>query len=300
MVHKAGVVAVVGRPNVGKSTLVNALVGQKVSIVSNKPQTTRKRVLGIATEDNWQIVFVDTPGIHKAKHKLGSAINEAAKKSLFDIDLVLVVVDVSRMPGAEDERVSHALESAGILGDNSKTKTLLCLNKMDQLKADSVERNYEAYLKLFKTDQSVMTSFTRKQNLDVLVGLIVESLPENPSFYPDDSYTDQPLRFIASEIIREKALQTTREEIPHSIATYVEDWDEEENIIHINAVILVERDGQKAIIIGSKGSMIKKFGTEARLEIEELVGKKVFLELFVRVRENWRQNPRILKELDYL
>jgi len=297
---KAGLVAVVGKPNVGKSTLINAIVGHKVSIVSDKVQTTRKRVLGIATTDDYQIVFVDTPGIHKPKHKLGAALNEAAKQSIYDIDLVLAMTDCSRMPSPEDKHVSLMLHEAGVL-DKPK-KLILGLNKMDKLKAEDVERNYEAYKELFPTENIVMTSLIKEQNLDILQGLIVDLLPENPTFYPEDMYTDQPMAFLAAEAVREKCLHLTREEIPHSIATYCETWerDEEDNRLLIRVVILTERDGQKAIILGNKGSMIKEVGIQARREIEEMVGEQIFLELFVKVRADWRQSPRWLKELDYI
>ena len=297
---KAGLVAVVGKPNVGKSTLINAIVGHKVSIVSDKVQTTRKRVLGIATEENHQIVFVDTPGIHKPKHKLGAALNEAAKQSIFDIDLVLVMTDCSRMPGDEDKHVSMLLKEAEIF--NKPEKLILCLNKMDKLKAADVERSYEAYKELFPTENIVMTSLLKGQNVDILQGLIVQLLPENPTFYPDDIYTDQPMAFLAAEAVREKALHLTREEIPHSIATYCETWerDETDGRLLIRVVILTERDGQKAIILGNKGSMIKEIGIQARKDIEEMVGEQIFLELFVKVRADWRQSPRWLKELDYI
>ena len=298
--HKAGVVAVVGKPNVGKSTLVNSVVGQKVSIVSDKVQTTRKRVLGIATTDDYQIVFADTPGVHKPLHKLGATLNEAARRALFDVDVILVVVDCSKMPAPEDERVAALLPSSGIFHDSAKVPVVLCLNKMDKLKADDVERNYEAYCELFKTSKTVMTSFTKQKNIDILVGLIVQELPENPNYFPDDEYTDQPMRFIAAEIVREKALANTSHEVPHAVATTVETWEEAPNLVRIGLTILVERDGQKAILIGKGGSMLKKIGSEARKEIEEMVGKKVFLELFVKVREDWRESVRWLKELDYL
>ncbi|MFM9872014.1 MAG: GTPase Era [Fimbriimonadaceae bacterium] len=297
---KAGLVAVVGKPNVGKSTLINAIVGHKVSIVSDKVQTTRKRVLGIATTDEYQIVFVDTPGIHKPKHKLGAALNETAKQSIYDIDLVLVMTDCSRMPSPEDKHVSLMLKEAGIF-DKPK-KLILGLNKMDKLKAEDVERNFEAYKDLFPTENVVMTSLIKEQNLDILQGLIVDLLPENPTFYPEDMYTDQPMAFLAAEAVREKALHLTREEIPHSIATYCETWErgEEDNRLLIRVVILTERDGQKAIILGNKGSMIKEIGIQARKDIEEFVGEQIFLELFVKVRADWRQSPRWLKELDYI
>ena len=295
---KAGVVAVVGKPNVGKSTLVNLIVGQKVSIVSDKAQTTRKRVLGIATTDEYQIVFVDTPGIHRPRHRLGAALNESARQSLYGIDVLLIVVDCSRMPSQEDKNVAQILEEAGLLGDG--TPRILCMNKMDRLPAADVERNYGAYRELFKAEVSVMTSLVKNQNVDILNGLIVDALPENPTFYPDDIYTDQPMAFLASEIVREKALHLTKKEVPHSLAAYCEEWTQEEDSLFIRIVILVERDGQKAIILGAKGDMIKRIGSLARPEIEEMVGQHVFLELFVKVREDWRQSPRWLRELDYL
>lgn len=301
--HKAGVVAVVGKPNVGKSTLINAIVGHKVSIVSDKAQTTRKRVLGIATTPDYQIVFVDTPGIHKAHTKLGSALNESAKASVFDVDVVLVVVDVSKQPAQEDENVARILDEAGFLKlpeQERKIPVLLCLNKMDKLKAEHVEKNFDAFTKLFKTSDTVMTSFTRRQNIDVLVADLVTRLPENPDYYPEDTYTDQPLRFLAAELVREKALRLTKEEVPHAIATVVQEWIEHEAEAEISVDIVVEREGQKGIMIGKSGSMLKRIGTEAREEIEDILGKKVFLRLFVKVRADWRMNPRLLKELEYL
>ena len=263
---RAGSIAVVGKPNVGKSTLVNALVGHKVSIVSDKPQTTRKRVLGVATTDDWQIVFLDTPGLHKAHHRLGAAINEAARQSVHGVDAVLVVVDVSRMPSDEDKEVARMLRQGGFLDAEPKPGTptlVLCMNKMDKLK-------------------------------------LVERLPEQPPIWAEDEYTDQPVRELAAEIVREKALKATREEVPHALATYVDGWEEEPRLTRISIVLLVERDGQKAILIGKGGEMLKKIGSEARPEIEDLVGGKVFMELFVRVRDDWLGHPATLKELGFL
>lgn len=301
--HKAGVVAVVGKPNVGKSTIINHIVGHKVSIVSDKAQTTRRRVLGIATQPDYQIVFVDTPGIHKPHTKLGSALNQSARSSMFDVDVVLVVVDISRPPTPEDINVATILQEAGFLTEpqqDRKTPVLLCLNKMDKLKAELVEKYFEEFTKLFKTEESVMTSFSRKQNDDILINEIVRRLPENPDYYPEDTYTDQPLRFLAAELVREKALRLTKEEVPHAVATLVQEWDETDNDLDVTVDIIVEREGQKGILIGKKGAMLKQIGTEARLELEDVLGKKVFLRLFVKVRPDWRQNPRLLKELEYL
>ncbi len=300
--HQAGVIAVVGKPNVGKSTFVNTLVGHKVSIVSDKAQTTRKRVLGIATTPKWQMVFVDTPGIHKPLHKLGATLNEAARQSVFDVDVILPVVDVSRMPAPEDKNVAEMLRAAGFLKPKGERKTpvVLVLNKMDKLKAEDVQAHYAAYEEIFEPDEVVMMSLLRERNIEILIGTLLKHLPENPQFYPEDEYTDQSMRFLAAEIIREKVLHHTEKEVPHAVATYVEEWDEQERETLIRAVILVERDGQKAIVIGKKGQMLRQIGTEARLELEDTLGQKVYLELFVKVRDEWRQSPRLLRELDYL
>lgn len=293
--YKAGIVAVVGKPNVGKSTLVNTLVGQKVSIVSDKAQTTRKRILGIHTRGDCQIVFADTPGLHAAKHKLGNILNETVRQTLDGVDVVLVVVDASHHPGKEDVALMEMLRDHQT---RANIPVVLCMNKMDLLKPIDVEANYEAYGKLFPTERLMMTSFTRLQNVDKLVEMIVECLPEGPPLYPEDQVTDQSVRSLASEMVREKALRLTRQEVPHAIATYVENWEETETLVRISAVIMVETDGQKAILIGKGGSMLKKIGTQARVEIEEMLGKKVFLESFVKVRSEWRQNTRLLRELE--
>lgn len=296
--YRSGIVAVVGKPNVGKSTLVNLVVGQKVSIVSDKAQTTRRRLLGIATRGDSQIVFVDTPGIHRAHHELGKALNETARTSVSGVDLVLIVVDSSRMPSKEDRDAAKLLKEAGLWGDG--TPVLLCMNKMDILKAADVERNYEAYRELFPTEEWMMTSFTKEQNVDKLIEQIVAHLPEGEPLYPEEMVTDQSVRSMAAEFIREKALHLTRQEVPHALATYIEDWEETDRFARISAVILVERDSHKGIIIGKSGSMLKKIGTLAREEIQELLEKKVHLELFVKVRDDWRSSMRILQELEYL
>lgn len=297
MSFRSGVVAVVGRPNVGKSTLVNTVVGQKVSIVSDKAQTTRRRIMAVATTLDWQIVFVDTPGVHQPHHKLGKALNETAKRSVQDVDLILIMVDGSKPPNKDDQNLANMLRDTGVA---DPARTVLCLNKMDLLKASDVQERYDAYSAIFPASETMMTSLTKKQNVDLLVGLLVSRLPEGPPHYDADTITDQPMRVLAAELVREKALKATREEVPHALATYVEDWSEDDDLVHISVVLLVEREGQKKILIGKKGAQLGAIGKEARLEIQELLGKKVFLELFVKVREDWRQNPRILQELELL
>jgi len=297
--HKSGIVAVVGRPNVGKSTLVNLMVGHKVSIVSDKPQTTRKSVLGIATREEFQMILVDTPGLHKAHDKLGHALNEAARQSVSEPDAVLVMVDVSRMPGKDDQDVFKMLRQEGWL-DKKRDRVVVALNKMDRLTPERVDANYRAYTKELGEEQVVMTSLNKKQNIDLLLGLLVDRLPEGPPLYPEDEYTDQPLRDLVSEIVREKVLLKTREEVPHAVAVTVDSWEDDGDRLDIMVSIYVERVGQKAIIIGKGGTMLKEIGTTARKEIEDLVGQRVYLETYVKVRADWRANPRLLQELGLL
>jgi GTP-binding protein Era len=301
---KAGFVTLIGKPNVGKSTLLNHVVGQKVSIVSNKKQTTRRRLLGIATTSEYQIVFVDTPGVHEAHTQLGKLLNETAEQALADTDVILAVVDASKKPEREDETIAAMIKRASSPnpggGTPRPTQMVLCLNKMDLLKAHHVEENLEAYCKLFGTTEYMLTTMTKGHNADKLVDLIVSKLPESDLLFPEDDITDQPMRVMAAEIIREKALRLTRQEVPHALATVVDEWEErEDGLTRITASIVVEKDGQKAILIGKKGAMLKQIGTESRLEIESWTGTRVFLELFVKVRTDWRQNPRMLRDLEY-
>ncbi len=300
--YRAGIVALIGRPNVGKSTLLNSVVGQKISIVSDKAQTTRKRLLGIATTDRYQIVFADTPGVHEAHTHLGKILNEAAQGALADVDAVLVVVDSSKEPNKDDEAIAQMLAQSGWLPPKPGKPVLLCLNKMDLLKAHFVQSNVEAYCKLYQTEDYMLTCLTKEQNLQQLVDLVVRQLPEGPPLYAEDELTDQPMRSLAAELIREKALRLTRQEVPHALACLVESWDEvpETDLVRIHASLIVEKEGQKAILIGKRGAMLKRIGTEARAEIEALIGHRVYLELFVKVRPEWRQNPRMLQELEYL
>jgi GTPase len=304
MAHRFGYVALIGKPNVGKSTLLNHIVGQKVSIVSNKPQTTRKRVVGITTACGYQIAFIDTPGIHEPHTKLGRSMVEQARKSLHDVDVIVYVADSSSHPNDGDKEIAKLLTGIEVhdLSDPDKfapIPIILCLNKMDQLKADSVQRNVDAYLGLFKSEEYMLTTATRGFNVDKLVEMIVAKLPEGEAQFDPDDYTDQSSRFIAAEFVREKILIATKQEVPHAVAVMVEDWDEEEGLIRIAASIYVEKTSQRAILIGKQGQFIKKIGTEARAEIEELLGQKIFLELQVRVKEDWRMNPRMLQELEY-
>lgn len=287
-------VAMIGKPNVGKSTLLNALVGQKVSIVSNKPQTTRRRVLGIVQHQDYQVAFIDTPGIHEPHTRLGKAMVEAARQSLSDIDLILYVADAGKKPDEIDKQIAE------LVGSLSRgTKVYLCLNKMDTLRAEMVVSTVEAYTKLFGLGDTdyMMTTATREFNLDKLMAGIVARLPEGEPLFDEDTFTDQPMRFMAAELIREKVLQATRQEVPHATAVVIDEWEEEAGLVRIRAEIVVEKQGQRAILIGKQGQFLKKIGTDSRLEIEKLVEKQVFLELFVKVREDWRMNPRLLHEL---
>ena len=293
--YKAGYVALLGKPNVGKSTLLNQIVGHKVSIVSNKPQTTRRRVIGITTTTEYQIAFIDTPGIHEPHTQLGKAMVEQARMSLGDADEVVYVADGSHHPGEQDREV------AKLIKQDLKIPMILCMNKMDLLKAEDVQRNVDAFCSLLGLGQEdiMLTTATRGHNVDKLVEMIVAKLPEQEPLYPEDEFTDQSSRFLAAELVREKILHATREEVPHSVAVLVDEWDEEPGLTRIGATILVEKSSQRAILIGKQGQFLKKVGTEARLEIEEMLGTKVYLQLHVKVSEDWRMSPRILQELEY-
>lgn len=295
--YRAGFVGLIGRPNVGKSTLLNSVVGEKISIVSNKVQTTRHRLMGVATTDHYQIAFIDTPGIHTPYTQLGKILNQKAESIVTEVDIILVVIDCSTSPGKDDDNIASSLQ-----GLSSNVPLILCLNKMDLLKPQHVEQNIEAYCKLFNTQKYMLTCLTKKQNIDKMTQLIVEHLPLSEPMYDADTLTDQPMRTLAAEILREKALLSTKHEVPYSVATKIDDWSEdiEKKIIHISASIVVERDSQKGILIGKGGLMLKKIATEARLDIEKIIQQKVFLEVFVKVREDWRQKPQFLQEFGYL
>ncbi|MBX3095445.1 MAG: GTPase Era [Fimbriimonadaceae bacterium] len=297
--YHAGIVAVLGRPNVGKSTMVNTLVGNKVSIVSDKAQTTRRRALGILTKPGYQIAFLDTPGIHTPSTKLGRALNDSARSTLDDADALLVVVNVSQDPREEDRRISAMLEGAKLGDAKRSTPLILVMNKMDMLAPADVEARYKEFTDLFQPQEVIMTSMTRGDNLAELEAMIVKHLPEQAPLFDDELYTDQPMRDLASELVREQALKRLRQEVPHALATYCENWEEAEGTTTISVVLLCETEGQKAILIGRRGVMLKAIGTDARKEIEEMIGCHVYLNLFVKVKSDWRQSDRTLQELDY-
>ena len=293
--HRSGFVAVVGRPNVGKSTLVNRLLGQKIAIVSPKPQTTRTRISGILTRDDSQTVFVDTPGIHEPLHKLGEAMVATATRAIPDADVVLFLVSVSESPSKEDRMISEMIRK------NASKPIILVLNKMDLLLTAQKELLPQAYLKMVPghADQ-ILTSAVDGTNLDRLMDMIVGHLPEGPRYYPDDQVTDQTERDIAAELIREQILLCTRAEIPHSVAVVVEEFKQRESgAVYIAANIHVERDSQKGILIGKGGRMLHRIGAASRKEIERMVGGGVYLDLWVKVSKNWRQDPHQIKRMGY-
>ncbi|MFQ3611475.1 MAG: GTPase Era [Fimbriimonadales bacterium] len=291
---RAGFVAVIGKPNVGKSTLINHFVGRKVSIVSPRPQTTRRRILGVANYPDAQIVFVDTPGIHKPKYKLGERMVESAVGALDDADMVLFVVDASRPPNNEDRHIAQ------ILSEETKAPIILVLNKMDKLPPEKVKPHTEAYWQLVPNHADwMMTNAVKGHNCDKLLELIFKYLPENPPFFPPDQITDQPERLFVAEIIREKVLLNTRQEVPHGVGVAIERWEERPNgVLYIAATIYVERDTHKGIVIGDKGAMLKKIGKLAREELELWLGRRIYLELWVKVRENWRNNPAFFQQIE--
>lgn len=290
---RSGFVSIIGRPNVGKSTLLNQILREKIAIVSPKAQTTRNKIQGIYTTDNEQIIFIDTPGIHKAKNELGNRMNEFAMSSLDGIDAVLYVIDASVPLGKGDEFIIESLSKV-------KTPIYLVANKVDLLKdTDKIIENINTYKEAGKFKGGITISATNNFNVDKLINMLVETLPKGPMYYPEDQLLDQPERFVVSEIIREKVLLNTDEEVPHSVAITIERFKEIKDSVEIYATIIVERLSQKKIIIGKGGTMIKKIGTDARKDIVKFLGCKVHLDLFVKVEENWRNKKFHLKEFGY-
>lgn len=290
--HKSGFVAIVGRPNAGKSTLINALVGEKVSIVTAVPQTTRNRILGVANRPGAQIVFMDTPGIHKPLSRLNNQMMRFVRAALEDRDLALLIVDAAAKFGKGDE---FAIE---LIRQYSPT-TILLLNKIDRVAKPSLLPLMDRYSKLYSFEEIIPISARTGDGLAELLEIVVKLLPEGPEFFPPDTYTDQPERFLAGEIIREKVIQQTQQELPYVTAVLIDDFKESETITRIYSTIVVEKESQKPIVIGAGGHRIKEIGTAARVELERLFPPKVFLELFVKVQPNWRDDQAIVSELDY-
>jgi GTP-binding protein Era len=287
---KAGFVSIVGRPNVGKSTLVNQIVGQKVAIVSDKPQTTRNRILAVVNRPEGQIVLFDTPGIHKPMHRMNERMVDAAVKSLGQVDLAVWVVDVTESYGPGDKYVRDLLKESG-------KKVVLALNKVDAIAKPKILSIIEQYRHLLDFADVVPVSALNGDNVEVLIGRLLAHLPEGERLYPDDFLTDLPERFFVAEMVREKILRMTRDELPYSTGVVVDSFEESPEIVRIEASIFVERDTQKAIVIGKGGQMLKAIGTAARQDIEAFLQAKVFLGLFVKVRQKWREDAGVLDQM---
>ncbi|NWL86857.1 MULTISPECIES: GTPase Era [unclassified Paenibacillus] len=290
---KSGFVAIVGRPNVGKSTLMNQVIGQKIAIMSDKPQTTRNKIHGVYTTDEMQIVFLDTPGIHKRQSKLGDFMNTTALNTLGEVEAVLFLVDAAEGLGGGDRFIIEKLKGLS-------TPVILVLNKIDRVEPEVLLPLIEEYSKLHNFAEIVPVSAMLGNNVNTLLEQLGKYLPEGPQYYPEDQITDHPEQFVCAELIREKILHMTREEVPHSIAVTIEDMRVQDNgVVYVGAVIFVERDSQKGIIIGKQGSMLKEVGKRARMDIERLLGSKIFLELWVKVKKDWRNQDRVLKDLGF-
>lgn len=294
-IHRSGFIAIIGRPNVGKSTLLNALLGQKIAAVSPRPQTTRKKQLGILTLEHAQLIFVDTPGIHTAKHKLGEFLNQEAEESLSGVDLILWLVDASTPPTEEDKNISILL-----YGIPPRTRRMLILNKTDLAQPDDLSARESEYLALVNNASVMRVSAARRLGLGELIEALIQAVPEREAEYPDEQITDLYEKEIAGDLIREACLIKLRDEVPHSMAVRIDEFKERENgMAYIAATIFVERESQKGIVIGEGGKMLKSIGSAARKEIEEMGGRKVFLELRVKVSKDWRDDPNMLKQLGY-
>jgi len=287
---RSGFVAVVGRPNVGKSTLVNALVGQKVAIVSDKPQTTRNRILAVVNRPGGQVVLFDTPGIHKPMHRMNERMVETAVRSVGQVDLAVWVVDITEAYGPGDRHVRDVLKSSG-------RPVILAINKIDRVPKPKILSTIEQYRSLLDFAEVVPVSARDGDNVDLMGSLLLAHLPEGERLYPEDFLTDLPERFFVAEMVREQILRLTREEIPYTTGVVVESFKEEEGLVRIEASVLAERESQKGILIGKGGSMLKSVGTAARRQIEEFLGTRIFLGLHVKVRENWREDAAILDEM---
>lgn len=291
---KSGFVTLIGRPNVGKSTLMNQLIGQKIAITSSKPQTTRNRIQTVYTDDDRQIIFLDTPGIHKAKNKLGQYMVDTAKKTLSEVDVILWLVEPGNYIGAGEQHIIEMLK-------NTDTPVILVINKIDTVKKEDILVNIKTYTDAMDYTEVVPVSALKGENTNELIDVISKYLPEGPMYYDEDTLTDQPERQICAELIREKALRFISDEIPHGIAVTIESMKERPDgrLIDIEATIICERESHKGIIIGKKGAMLKKIGTKAREEMEALLGIKVNLNVWVKVRKDWRDSDILMKNFGY-
>ncbi|WP_066636541.1 GTPase Era [Desulfolucanica intricata] len=290
---KSGFVAIIGRPNVGKSTLMNRMIGQKVAIMSDKPQTTRHKIHSVLTRDHAQVVFLDTPGVHKPKHKLGQHMVDTALSTLKEVDLILFMVEANTPSGAGDQYIMNELSKIA-------TPIFLIINKVDLISKNQLLPLIAEFQTKLDFKEIIPVSALQGDNVDRLADLIIRYLPEGPKYYPDDMITDKPEQFIMAELIREKVLHLTSQEIPHSVAVVIEDIQPRpNNTVYVGSLIYVERDSQKGIIIGKKGQMLKQIGQLAREDIEKLLGSKIYLELRVKVRDDWRNKEAFLKSFGY-
>ena len=289
---KSGFVSLIGRPNVGKSTLINALVGYKIAITSNKAQTTRNMIQGIYNDDDTQIVFVDTPGIHKPIHKLGQRLNEEAYYSIDDVDIILFLVDVTTPFGKGDQFVLDKIKQAN-------KPTFLVLNKVDKINIEQLMKLIMDYKDLYDFKEIIPLSALKEKNINELIKTLKAYLPDSVKYFPDEDLTNTTIEFRVAELIREKVLRLTKEEVPHAVTCIVEDYVDKKDKAIISAVIIVERDSLKSIIIGKGGSMLKEIGSKAREDIEEMIGKKVYLDIHVKTIKNWRDKEKYLRELGF-
>lgn len=291
---KSGFAALIGRPNVGKSTLLNKILGQKIAIMSDKPQTTRNRIHGVYTEERGQIVFIDTPGIHKPKHRLGDFMSKIAQTTLREVDVVLFLVDAKEGKGLGDQYIIERLK-------NVNTPVFLIINKIDEIHPDEILPIIESYRQLLTFTEVIPVSALNGSNVPTLLEQVFHYLEEGPQYYPADQVTDHPERFLMSEMIREKLLHLTMEEVPHSIAVDIEQIKHRDHTdtVYVSAVIVVERTSQKGIIIGKQGKMLREVGKLAREDIQKILGSKIYLELYVKVEKDWRNKPKYLREFGY-
>ena len=289
---KSGFIGLVGRPNVGKSTLLNAIIGHKVAITSDKPQTTRNVIQGIRTDEDSQMVFVDTPGIHKPKNKLGRILNKEAYYSLEDVDVVLFLVDITEPLGKGDMFVIDVLKKVEV-------PVILVINKIDKLPKEEILKKIDEYKDLYNFDEIVPISARKMDNVDRLITVLKSKLTDNIKYYDEDMYTDKPVNFMVSELIREKILELTFEEVPHSVSVITDSMEYGRDSVNIKATIVVDRENLKRILVGKNGTMIKEIGTRARMDIEPFLGRKVYLELFVKVIPKWRDREKFLNEIGY-